>query len=186
LFSATAKKKVKAIHALASPPPSLQVASSSNTERNKVINICALPPFFLQVGSSTMPHKVNPIDFENSEGNLGLANALMDHMGAKLPISRWQRDLSDSTVLRNLGVGVGHALIAYSSTLRGISKLQINEAVLVSAGCATMLASSLGHHSISSSENEGVQINEAVLVSGTPLLVLLITRLADQGGNGFY
>ncbi len=83
-----------------------------------------------EVGSSTMPHKVNPIDFENSEGNLGIANALMNHLSSKLPISRWQRDLTDSTVLRNLGVGIAHCLIAYSSTLRGISKLQINEAAL--------------------------------------------------------
>lgn len=83
-----------------------------------------------EIGSSTMPHKVNPIDFENSEGNLGLANALFQHLSSKLPISRWQRDLTDSTVLRNLGVGVGYALIAYSSTMRGISKLEINEAVL--------------------------------------------------------
>ena len=79
-----------------------------------------------EIGSSTMPHKVNPIDFENSEGNLGLANALFDHLAQKLPISRWQRDLTDSTVLRNLGVGVGYSLIAYSSTLRGIGKLEIN------------------------------------------------------------
>ncbi|GIL62802.1 hypothetical protein Vafri_16971 [Volvox africanus] len=83
-----------------------------------------------EVGSSTMPHKVNPIDFENSEGNLGLANALMDHLINKLPISRWQRDLTDSTVLRNLGVGIGHALLAYASTLKGISKLQIDTARL--------------------------------------------------------
>eukprot|EP00891_Asterochloris_glomerata_P004418 jgi/Astpho2/4418/fgenesh1_pg.00067_%23_26_t len=80
-----------------------------------------------EVGSSTMPHKVNPIDFENSEGNLGIANALMEHLSAKLPISRWQRDLTDSTVLRNLGVGIGHSLLAYQSTLRGISKLELNE-----------------------------------------------------------
>lgn len=80
-----------------------------------------------EIGSSTMPHKVNPIDFENSEGNLGLANAVMNHLGAKLPISRWQRDLTDSTVLRNLGVGLGYALIAYASTLKGISKLEVNE-----------------------------------------------------------
>ena len=80
-----------------------------------------------EVGSSTMPHKVNPIDFENSEGNLGIANALMNHLSSKLPISRWQRDLTDSTVLRNLGVGIAHSMIAYSSTMRGISKLQINE-----------------------------------------------------------
>jgi len=79
-----------------------------------------------EVGSSTMPHKVNPIDFENSEGNLGVANALFDHLAAKLPVSRWQRDLTDSTVLRTLGVGVAHSLIAYNSTLRGIGKLEAN------------------------------------------------------------
>ncbi|MCK4587189.1 MAG: adenylosuccinate lyase, partial [Gammaproteobacteria bacterium] len=79
-----------------------------------------------EVGSSTMPHKVNPIDFENSEGNLGLANAIFNHLSAKLPVSRWQRDLTDSTVLRNLGVGVGHSIIAYQSTLKGISKLEVN------------------------------------------------------------
>ena len=77
-------------------------------------------------GSSTMPHKVNPIDFENSEGNLGLANAVLQHMASKLPVSRWQRDLTDSTVLRNLGVGIGYALIAYQSTLKGVSKLEVN------------------------------------------------------------
>ena len=80
-----------------------------------------------EIGSSTMPHKVNPIDFENSEGNLGIANALFAHLAQKLPISRWQRDLTDSTVLRNLGVGFGHALIAYAATRKGISKLQVNE-----------------------------------------------------------
>jgi adenylosuccinate lyase len=80
-----------------------------------------------EIGSSTMPHKVNPIDFENSEGNLGLANAIFDHLATKLPISRWQRDLTDSTVLRNLGVGVGYAVIAYQATLKGISKLEVNE-----------------------------------------------------------
>ncbi|MGP4123538.1 MAG: adenylosuccinate lyase [Sodalis sp. (in: enterobacteria)] len=80
-----------------------------------------------EIGSSTMPHKVNPIDFENSEGNLGLANALMNHLAEKLPVSRWQRDLTDSTVLRNLGVGIGYALIAYQSTLKGISKLEVNQ-----------------------------------------------------------
>ena len=80
-----------------------------------------------EVGSSTMPHKVNPIDFENSEGNLGIANAVFQHMAAKLPISRWQRDLTDSTVLRNMGVGLGYSLIAYQATLKGISKLQVNE-----------------------------------------------------------
>jgi len=79
-----------------------------------------------EIGSSTMPHKVNPIDFENSEGNLGIANAIMGHLSAKLPISRWQRDLTDSTVLRNLGVGLAHSLIAYQSSLKGISKLEIN------------------------------------------------------------
>jgi len=83
-----------------------------------------------EIGSSTMPHKVNPIDFENSEGNLGLANAIFAHLAAKLPVSRWQRDLTDSTVLRNLGVGFGYALIAYQATLKGISKLQVNEANL--------------------------------------------------------
>ena len=80
-----------------------------------------------EVGSSTMPHKVNPIDFENAEGNLGIANALFSHFGAKLPISRWQRDLSDSTVLRNTGVAVAHCIIAYESCLKGIRKLQVNE-----------------------------------------------------------
>jgi len=80
-----------------------------------------------EIGSSTMPHKVNPIDFENSEGNIGIANALFTHLGQKLPISRWQRDLSDSTVLRTLGLGVAHSLIAYQSTLKGISKLKVNE-----------------------------------------------------------
>lgn len=84
-----------------------------------------------EIGSSTMPHKVNPIDFENSEGNLGIANALFTHLSQKLPISRWQRDLTDSTVLRNLGVGFAHALIAYQATLKGISKLEVNEANLL-------------------------------------------------------
>ena len=83
-----------------------------------------------EIGSSTMPHKVNPIDFENSEGNLGIANALFTHLAQKLPISRWQRDLTDSTVLRNLGVGFAHAMIAYGATLKGISKLEVNEANL--------------------------------------------------------
>ena len=81
-----------------------------------------------EVGSSTMPHKVNPIDFENSEGNLGLANAILAHLGEKLPISRWQRDLTDSTVLRNLGVGLAHSLISYESALKGIGKLEVNPA----------------------------------------------------------
>ena len=83
-----------------------------------------------EIGSSTMPHKVNPIDFENSEGNLGLANAIFGHLAQKLPVSRWQRDLTDSTVLRNLGVGCGYAIIAYTSTIKGISKLEINQAAL--------------------------------------------------------
>jgi len=84
-----------------------------------------------EVGSSTMPHKVNPIDFENGEGNLGLANAIGEHLANKLPISRWQRDLSDSTVLRNLGVSCAHSLIAFASITKGISKLEINEAKLL-------------------------------------------------------
>ncbi|MGP3789841.1 adenylosuccinate lyase [Pseudomonas sp. B392_1p] len=79
-----------------------------------------------EIGSSTMPHKVNPIDFENSEGNLGIANAVLQHLASKLPISRWQRDLTDSTVLRNLGVGFAHSVIAYEATLKGISKLELN------------------------------------------------------------
>jgi len=83
-----------------------------------------------EVGSSTMPHKVNPIDFENSEGNLGLANAVFDHLALKLPLSRWQRDLTDSTVLRNIGVGFGYSLLACAATLKGISKLAVNEAAL--------------------------------------------------------
>ncbi len=80
-----------------------------------------------EIGSSTMPHKVNPIDFENSEGNLGVANALFDHLASKLPVSRWQRDLTDSTVLRTIGTAVGHTLIAYESSLKGIGKLEVNE-----------------------------------------------------------
>jgi adenylosuccinate lyase len=85
-----------------------------------------------EVGSSTMPHKVNPIDFENSEGNLGMANAILHHLSEKLPISRWQRDLTDSTVLRNLGTGLAYGLIAYQSTLKGLSKLEVNPATLSS------------------------------------------------------
>jgi len=73
-----------------------------------------------------MPHKVNPIDFENSEGNLGIANAVMDHLANKLPVSRWQRDLTDSTVLRNIGVGLAHSLIAFEASLKGIGKLEVN------------------------------------------------------------
>lgn len=84
-----------------------------------------------EVGSSTMPHKVNPIDFENSEGNLGLANAIFDHLAMKLPISRWQRDLTDSTVLRNIGVGFGYTMLACAATLKGISKLAVNEAAIL-------------------------------------------------------
>ena len=81
-----------------------------------------------EVGSSTMPHKVNPIDFENSEGNLGMANAMLRHLSEKLPVSRWQRDLTDSTVLRNMGVALGYTLLAYESCLKGLNKLEINEA----------------------------------------------------------
>ena len=80
-----------------------------------------------EIGSSAMPHKVNPIDFENSEGNLGIANAIFEHLSAKLPISRMQRDLTDSTVLRNVGVPFGHTLIAFASTLKGLNKLLLNE-----------------------------------------------------------
>ncbi len=83
-----------------------------------------------EVGSSTMPHKVNPIDFENSEGNLGLANAMLRHLSEKLPISRWQRDLTDSTVLRNLGVALGYCLVAWDACLRGLAKLEINAAAI--------------------------------------------------------
>ena len=83
-----------------------------------------------EVGSSTMPHKVNPIDFENSEGNLGLANAVLRHLAEKLPVSRWQRDLTDSTVLRNLGVAFGYCLVGYEAALRGLGKLEINAAQL--------------------------------------------------------
>ena len=83
-----------------------------------------------EIGSSTMPHKVNPIDFENSEGNLGLANALFSHLAQKLPISRWQRDLTDSTVLRNMGVGFGYSQIAYRATIKGIDKLEINQQLI--------------------------------------------------------
>ena len=79
-----------------------------------------------EIGSSTMPHKVNPIDFENSEGNLGIANAIFQHLASKLPISRWQRDLTDSTVVRNLGVGMAHSVIAYEATLKGVGKLEVN------------------------------------------------------------
>ena len=83
-----------------------------------------------EVGSSTMPHKVNPIDFENSEGNLGLANAIFDHLALKLPVSRWQRDLSDSTVLRNIGVAFGYTLLACGATLKGLDKLAVNESAI--------------------------------------------------------
>lgn len=83
-----------------------------------------------EIGSSTMPHKVNPIDFENSEGNLGMANAVLAHMASKLPVSRWQRDLTDSTVLRNMGVGLAYSMIAYQATLKGLGKLQLNQARL--------------------------------------------------------
>jgi adenylosuccinate lyase len=83
-----------------------------------------------EIGSSTMPHKVNPIDFENAEGNLGLANAVLKHLSEKLPVSRWQRDLTDSTVLRNMGVGMGYAVLAYSSLMTGLNKLELNEEAL--------------------------------------------------------
>jgi adenylosuccinate lyase len=83
-----------------------------------------------EIGSSTMPHKVNPIDFENAEGNLGLANAVLKHLSEKLPISRWQRDLTDSTVLRNMGVGLGYTTLAYASLMTGLSKLELNEEAL--------------------------------------------------------
>tara|TARA_B100000029_G_C17605340_1_gene967219 strand:+ start:3530 stop:4924 length:1395 start_codon:yes stop_codon:yes gene_type:complete len=83
-----------------------------------------------EIGSSTMPHKINPIDFENSEGNIGLANALLGHLAEKLPISRWQRDLSDSTAMRSLGVGLGYSLIAWRATSQGLSKLQLNSSLL--------------------------------------------------------
>ncbi|HDR8910786.1 TPA: adenylosuccinate lyase, partial [Burkholderia multivorans] len=79
-----------------------------------------------EIGSSTMPHKVNPIDFENSEGNLGLANATLRHLADKLPVSRWQRDLTDSTVLRNMGVALGYSLLAYDALIRGLDKLEVN------------------------------------------------------------
>jgi adenylosuccinate lyase len=81
-----------------------------------------------EVGSSTMPHKVNPIDFENSEGNLGLANAMLRHLAEKLPVSRWQRDLTDSTVLRNLGVALGHTMLGWSALRQGLAKLDVDEA----------------------------------------------------------
>jgi len=84
-----------------------------------------------EVGSSTMPHKVNPIDFENAEGNLGIANALFSHLGAKLPVSRWQRDLTDSTALRNLGVAFAHSLIAYQAALKGLGKVEVNRPALL-------------------------------------------------------
>ncbi|MFH7042010.1 adenylosuccinate lyase [Paucibacter sp. JuS9] len=83
-----------------------------------------------EIGSSTMPHKVNPIDFENAEGNFGLANAVLTHLSQKLPVSRWQRDLTDSTVLRNMGVAIGYAVLGYDSLLKGLDKLEINEAAL--------------------------------------------------------
>ena len=83
-----------------------------------------------EIGSSAMPHKVNPIDFENAEGNLGLANAVLKHLSEKLPISRWQRDLTDSTVLRNIGVALGYAALAYQSLMTGLNKLEINKAAI--------------------------------------------------------
>jgi adenylosuccinate lyase len=94
------------------------------------LNYFKLKKFANEVGSSTMPHKINPIDFENAEGNLGIANALLDHMSAKLPISRWQRDLSDSTVLRNMGVAIAHSTLAYQSTCKGLNKISVNEEII--------------------------------------------------------
>lgn len=94
------------------------------------LNYFLLKSFSNEVGSSAMPHKVNPIDFENAEGNLGIANSLLDHMMMKLPISRWQRDLSDSTVLRNIGVAVAHSILAYQSASKGINKIAPNREVL--------------------------------------------------------
>jgi adenylosuccinate lyase len=95
-----------------------------------------------EVGSSTMPHKVNPIDFENSEGNLGIANALLRHLADKLPVSRWQRDLTDSTVLRNVGTAFGHTLLAWDACLRGLGKLEVNPQRLAEDldGCWEVLA----------------------------------------------
>src|SRR4029079_14042456 len=93
------------------------------------LNYFKLKSISHEVGSSTMPHKINPIDFENSEGNLGIANALLEHMAAKLPISRWQRDLTDSTVLRNMGVAIAHSILPYQATCKGLSKVVINEEV---------------------------------------------------------
>jgi adenylosuccinate lyase len=87
-------------------------------------------PVGAETGSSTMPHKVNPIEFENAEGNLGVANALLEYFASKLPVSRWQRDLTDSTVLRNLATGLGHSLIAYESCERGIAKLEADAAAM--------------------------------------------------------
>ena len=83
-----------------------------------------------EIGSSTMPHKVNPIDFENSEGNLGLSNAILNHLAEKLPLSRWQRDLTDSTVLRNIGVGFAYGLIAYRSCIKGLNKIEVNKSIM--------------------------------------------------------
>ena len=83
-----------------------------------------------ETGSSTMPHKINPIDFENSEGNVGMANAMLGHMADKLPVSRWQRDLSDSTVLRNIGACLGHCSIAYQATVKGLARLEVNAEVI--------------------------------------------------------
>ncbi|VFP80268.1 adenylosuccinate lyase [Candidatus Erwinia haradaeae] len=95
------------------------------------LNYCTQKINFEEIGSSTMPHKINPIDFENSEGNLGIANVFMQHLSNKLPISRWQRDLTDSTVLRNLGMGIGYSLISYHSSLNGLLKLEVNKNYLL-------------------------------------------------------
>jgi adenylosuccinate lyase len=98
-----------------------------------------------EVGSSAMPHKVNPIDFENSEGNMGIANAVLGHLSMKLPVSRLQRDLTDSTVLRNIGVPMGHAVIAIQSTLKGLRKLLLNEQAIKADldGCWSVVAEAI-------------------------------------------
>ena len=103
-------------------------ASGIAISHDKLTDICPIQKTKEgEVGSSTMPHKVNPIDFENAEGNLGLANSVLGHLSRKLPISRWQRDLTDSTVLRNMGVGLGYGLLAYDSCIKGLLKLDLNK-----------------------------------------------------------
>ncbi len=134
-----------------------------------------------EVGSSTMPHKVNPIDFENSEGNLGIANAILSHLGATLPISRWQRDLSDSTVLRNLGIGVAHSLLAWQSTLRGLAKLDVDAARIATdldqnwAVLAEAIQTVMRRHGI---ESPYEKLKE--LTRGKPVDRQLLATLIDQ------